>query len=169
MLEQQVKEVMTDLIAKRMSSFKFTGRDLLKIQRQCKALKCSFVDLAESDTYCLIYMHSLKRFVTGLADNALVIVSDYKPKEIISGYDLTDKEKKDYDFLEPDELDSSYSFFRVSGQVYYLGNFMKLDGYRESETRFWDGAEGTSYFSSNLVKYNDSGDSVYFASSYQLG
>ena len=169
MLETEVLEVMSDLKNKRIFSFIFTSKDLKKIQRNVKKLHATFIALAESETFHLIYLSTLDRFITGLNESyAQVIVSDYKPKEIISGYDLTPVEKEQFDFLDPETLNSTYSFFRVSGQVYYLGNFMRLSSDKESQTRFWDGAEGTSYFSANLVKFTSCGDSIIFATSYTL-
>ena len=73
---------------------------------------------------------------------------------IIYGYDLSDKEKKEFDFLEGEELDQS-SFFRFKNWTYYLGNFMRLSNnspFEKCPIKF-DGYASDSFFSGTLVTF----------------
>jgi hypothetical protein len=81
---------------------------------------------------------------------------------LIYGYELTDKEKKEYDFLEIEELETS-RFFRFKGWTYYLGNFMHVDGknspFEDCPIKF-DGHAGDSFFSGVLVKFSEDNECV---------
>jgi hypothetical protein len=85
------------------------------------------------------------------------VVTNRVPRHIVYGYELSEKEKADFDFLKSDELDDS-SFFRYRGQVYYLGNFMRFN--ETINGIAWNGCEGDSYFSGTLVKLSDDRETV---------
>ena len=44
------------------------------------------------------------------------------PRAVFSGYDLTDKEKAEFDYYSPEELCCAL-FFRYKGNVYDIGGF----------------------------------------------
>ncbi len=69
-----------------------------------------------------------------------------QPRDILSWYDLTPAERKEFDYLEEGEG----SFFRYKGWVYYLGEFMRLD--HTDIPGDWHGCASDSYFSGVLVR-----------------
>lgn len=97
---------------------------------------------------------------------ALEIITNNVPREIIYYWDLTEKEKKEFDWIENGE-ESDYSFFRYKGKVYCLANFMRIDN--NDDLKGWHGYSCDSYFSGTLVKYCEDNDFVivgsYFAKS----
>ena len=72
------------------------------------------------------------------------------PREILSGFELTDKERKEFDYLSEDEL-SEQRFARYRDWVYDLGDMMAAP----ESLKGWDAAHADSYFSGVLFKYTD--------------
>ena len=88
------------------------------------------------------------------------IITNNHFKEILSFFDLTNKEqnelKDSYDTIEES------SFFRYRGQVYDLNEFMRVQ-YGTAFNKVindWDGYHNDSFFSSVLVKYSECNDAV---------
>ena len=107
---------------------------------------------------------------------ALEIITNNAPREIIYYDDLTENEKKDFDWIDNDNgEESDYSFFRYKGNVYCLADFMRINKnnnqYIENDDglKEWDGYHSDSFFSGMLVKYVYSNDMVivgrYFSTS----
>ncbi len=84
----------------------------------------------------------------------LTIKTNNVPRIIIGAWELTDKEKKEFDYLDWEAIESgnnSAYFFRYKGEVYDLSQFMcarNACGFAE-----WDGYFSDSAFSGILVKY----------------
>jgi hypothetical protein len=76
------------------------------------------------------------------------IKTNLVPRNMIYGYELTAKERKEFDFMSEEEIDQA-DFVRYKGYVYYLGNFMRYGV--EHKGIIWDGCEGDSYFSGTLI------------------
>lgn len=82
------------------------------------------------------------------------------PRPVIYGYDLTAKERAEFDYLIWSEEEgqeemsegAARAFFRYKGSVYDLGDCMAVE---ESNTLCagWHGYYGESYFSAVVVKY----------------
>ena len=70
---------------------------------------------------------------------------------LLTAYDLTENELKEFDYLEEGEG----SFFRYKGEVYDLGEFMAWDNPASPTRGDWDGCRGDSYFSGLVVKYDE--------------
>lgn len=85
------------------------------------------------------------------------IVCNNCPRDVLSGYELTDKEKSEFEYL--DSIDDG-SFFRYKGQVYDLSEFMRITPsiaphcQRPGWEKF-DGYSSDSFFSGLLVRYVD--------------
>ena len=89
------------------------------------------------------------------------IVTNNQPRDILSWYDLTPAEQKEFDYLE----DGEGSFFRYKNWVYDLGEFMHIganiaphpqrDGWEN-----WHGYASDSYFSGVLIRYTSDCDQV---------
>ena len=89
------------------------------------------------------------------------IKTNNQPRDILTWYDLTPAEQKEFDYLEEGEG----SFFRYKGWVYDLGEFMRTDvsivlhPQRDSLEK-WHGYASGSYFSGVLVRYTSNCDQV---------
>jgi hypothetical protein len=92
--------------------------------------------------------------------DGLKIFGNNHPVPIVYGWELTPKERKEFDYLSDDEMDGE-AFFRYKGNVYSLDEFMRIEGAGTSELRsIADGIHNDTYFSGILVKYVDSNDAV---------
>lgn len=89
---------------------------------------------------------------------ALVIKCNNIPRQMVYGYDLPDKIKKDFDHVE--DLDSA-DFFKYKNQYYYLGDFLSITAFNGNELieeAGFDGYTVDSAFNGLLCKLdpNDS-------------
>lgn len=83
---------------------------------------------------------------------AVSIRTNHQWRDILTWWDLTDKERAEFDYLE----DGEGEFVRYRGHVHYMGNFMRIDD--QANMPGWHGAEGDSYFSGTLVRLSDDGE-----------
>lgn len=79
------------------------------------------------------------------------IMTNNKPRQLIYGYELTDKQKQDFDYIE--DIDSHY-FVKYKNNIYDLSEFMRVEN--NDSLKGWDGYSSDSYFSGTLVRYIDS-------------
>lgn len=75
------------------------------------------------------------------------IVTNNQPRDILSWYDLTPVEQKEFDYLPEGEG----SFFRYKGSLYDLGEFMRIDANiaphpQREDWENWQGYASDSYF-----------------------
>ena len=81
------------------------------------------------------------------------IKTNHQYRDILYSHELTARELADFDYLEcPD----SASFFRYKGQIYDLGEFMRIDRIMErlpDGFESWHGYHSDSFFSGLLVRY----------------
>ena len=88
------------------------------------------------------------------------IVCNNVPRNLIYGYELSTKERGEFDYIESEEFEL-HEFFRCKGSIYDTGEFMRIDSaiaphpQREGWENF-DGYASDSFFSGVLVKYVDS-------------
>ena len=96
------------------------------------------------------------------------IACNNKPRRFIYGYELSEKERADFDYLNPEELDMR-DFVRYKGHLYDTGEFMRVTaGVANCQREGWekfDGYFSDSFFSGVLIKYIDS-DNCIMASYY---
>jgi hypothetical protein len=92
----------------------------------------------------------------------ITIACNYQFRDVLYWYDLTDKERKEFDYLLTSEKCSTdeANFFRYRGVVYDLGEFMRVDGAMFGQLSKWDGYQSDSYFSGIVVRYNKDFDAV---------
>ena len=76
------------------------------------------------------------------------------PRHVIYGYELTDKEKAEFDYYAPDELDGA-CFFRYKGRLYDLGALKP-----------WYGYLSDSFFSGIVVKYDSDNEQLIVGTYY---
>ncbi len=89
-----------------------------------------------------------------------------KPRNIIGHWELTEKEKSEFDYIPEGEG----SFFRYKGVVYDLDEFMRIEkGSPNPQRPNWerfDGYQADSFFSGILVKFSYDLESVIVATYY---
>jgi hypothetical protein len=85
------------------------------------------------------------------------IVTNHVPRDVIYGFELTTRERREFDFLSEKELDYS-EFFRYRGEAYYLRDFVHAPP--ELRKLGWDGYMPDTYFSGIVIKYADDYESV---------
>lgn len=93
------------------------------------------------------------------------IRTNHQSRPVLHGFELTDTEKQNFDYLE--NVDNS-QFFRFKGQVYDLGEFMRITPpiaphARRKNWENWHGYSSDSAFSGVLVKYVDDCERVIVA------
>jgi hypothetical protein len=89
------------------------------------------------------------------------VITNNQPRLLIDAYQLTLKERKEFDYLDWRAIDKgtdSATFFRYGGDLYDLGNFMRVP--EGSDLAPWEGYYGDSYFSGTLIKQSDDSDYV---------
>lgn len=79
------------------------------------------------------------------------IITNNQPRPLLSWWDLSDKEKAEFDWLETEEEQCSADFFRYKGQVYCLDEFSHITS--SHDLSGWDGIYNNSFFSGVLIKY----------------
>jgi hypothetical protein len=95
----------------------------------------------------------------------ITIKTNNQARAVLRSYDLTEKERAEFDYLDEEQIEWA-SFFRYKGQVYDLGDFVRLVE-RSKQVGFehgcddgspllkWHGIMTESYFSGLLVRYAD--------------
>ena len=86
--------------------------------------------------------------------NNIKIMTNNKPRQLVYGYELTDKQKQDFDYIE--DIDS-HDFVKYKNNIYDLSEFMRVEN--NDSLKDWHGYSSDSFFSGTLVKYIDD-DSV---------
>ena len=89
------------------------------------------------------------------------IKSNYHWNNFLYGYELTEKEKDDFDYVY--DINSE-SFFRYKHCTYWIGDFLNIDP-SNSEHPFsgWHGYISESYFSAIVIRISED------AEQYQVG
>lgn len=92
------------------------------------------------------------------------IRTNHASRPLVYGWELRDKERKEFDYMTKEDLDS-HRFFRFKGQVYALGEFTALSSTKisgqgwtqyvapDSPLFGWHGIKSESAFSAVLVKH----------------
>ena len=93
----------------------------------------------------------------------LEIITDHKTRYTIDGYELSDSELKQFDYLENprDGL-----FFRYRGQLYDIGEFMRVSEDSPLAIAGFNGYMSETYFSGIAIKLSPDGESVTVARFY---
>lgn len=97
---------------------------------------------------------------------SLIIKTNNKPRSIIYGYELTEKEQAEFDYINDIE---SAQFFRYKGSLYDLWDFIHINRKREllpHGFEYWHGYKSDSFFSGLLVKYTNDDDCVIVGTYY---
>jgi len=84
----------------------------------------------------------------------ITIITNNQPRDILYGFQLPEKYRKEFDYLTDEEY-ADHVFFIYKKQAYSLSEFMRTDGFKN-----WHGACSDSFFSGVLVKIVNDGESV---------
>lgn len=79
------------------------------------------------------------------------IITNNQPRPTLSWWDLSDKEKAEFDWLEAEEEQCSAVFFKYKRQMYCLDEFFSI--YPKGVISGWDGIHSESAFSGVLVNH----------------
>lgn len=95
--------------------------------------------------------------------SACKIITDHKWKNLLYGYQVPEKVKKDYfDWMQEPEIDSSY-FIKYRNRYYSLDDFMRIEKECPFYSLGYHGYVSDSYFSGVLVKLSDDGEQYQIA------
>lgn len=86
----------------------------------------------------------------------LTIKTNNVPRPLLSGFDLTQAEIQELDYIE-NILDETNRFFRYRGQIYDLCEFDDIRADREpcdEPFKAWQMRQSDSYFSGVVVRYH---------------
>ena len=86
---------------------------------------------------------------------AITVKTNNIPRDVVTGAQLDDREKAEFDYYTNDELENA-SFFRYKGGVYDIGEFL----YTPESLQPWQGHSPTTYFSGVVIRYTDDMESV---------
>lgn len=86
------------------------------------------------------------------------IKTNNQPRKLLYLSDFNDKDqakiRRDYDWMEIDDLEFPYGFFKYRGMIFHLQDFSRYNG------DFWDGCHGLNYFAAVLIKLTDDCDHI---------
>lgn len=90
------------------------------------------------------------------------IVTNNQPRNILTWYDLTPDEQKEFEYFNPSDIGQ---FFRYKNCVYDLWEFMRIDANiaphpQRDGWEKWHGYASDSYFSGVLVRYTSDCEQV---------
>ena len=87
------------------------------------------------------------------------ITTNNVPRDLLYLCDFSaldqDKIRKQYDWMEPNDLECNYGFFKYHGCFYHLQDFMRVENDASGDLVEWDGYAGDSYFSGTLIRFAD--------------
>jgi hypothetical protein len=90
---------------------------------------------------------------------SITVRTNNVPRDIIHGFELDEKERKEFDYLDWDQEDGKWmyaTFFRYKGELYDLGEFVVTP----DSLKPWHGYQCDSYFSGTVVKYVNHNEQV---------
>jgi hypothetical protein len=87
------------------------------------------------------------------------IKTNHVPRYTVLAHELSDKEKKEFDYYSADELDSQ-TFFRYKGSVYCLSEFMRIAENMPEPMQSWHGYTNDTYFSGLVIHVADDTETV---------
>ena len=90
--------------------------------------------------------------------NKINIMTNNKPRQLICGYQLSDKQKKDFDYIDSREIDN-HDFVIYKNNVYDVEEFTRVDD-NSKHFKEWHGYSSDSFFSGVLIKYCEDNDYV---------
>ena|SRR5690554_2694973 len=90
------------------------------------------------------------------------IVTNNVPRHLIYGFELSDKERLEFDYLSDNEIFESV-FFKYKGEIYDLNEFMRITdtmALHDNKLKEWHAYMAHSYFSGVLIRYDESMEEI---------
>jgi len=78
----------------------------------------------------------------------LLYLSDFSPSDQI-------KIRNQYDWMEPEDIDCNFGFFKYRDCFYHLQDFLRVANEATGDLVGWDGYSSDSFFSGTLIKFAD--------------
>lgn len=93
---------------------------------------------------------------------ALTVTTNNVPRDLLSGWDLTKREREELDYIAPANNLEAWGnevnrFFRYRGNIYDIQEFVRIvpPGGHAGELSKWGGILTDSYFSGIVIRYCD--------------
>ncbi len=87
------------------------------------------------------------------------ITTNNVPRELkyLSDFSASDQAKirSQYDWMDSDDLEYNYGFFKYCGHIYHLQDFLRVADEATGDLAGWDGYASDTYFSGTLIKLVD--------------
>lgn len=95
----------------------------------------------------------------------LKIITNHRPRELLRWYDLTDKERAEFDYIDTEQRQEEAEFVRYRGATYDLHDMERGLGMAKMPPQFsgWDNYASDSFFSGILIRWVDQGERVIMA------
>ena len=78
------------------------------------------------------------------------IKTNNQPRELLYLSDFSEKDqtkiRQDYDWMDKEDIECNYGFFRHPDNIYHLQDFVRYPD------NFWDGCHGLNCFAAVLIK-----------------
>ena len=91
--------------------------------------------------------------------NELTIKTNNVPRPLMFLKDFSEpiqsEIRKDYDWMDSQDIESNFGFFAYRGQVYHLQDFMRVTDVSGSSLNGWDGYASDSAWSGTLVRLTE--------------
>lgn len=90
------------------------------------------------------------------------IITNNVPRDIIYGYELSEKERKEFDYIDFDSDDACRDFVRYKGEIIDLGDLEGNFGTNIMQDTFkgWSAYISDSFFSGILVRFLEDNEQV---------
>lgn len=88
----------------------------------------------------------------------ITIKTNNVPRDIIYGYELTDKERAEFDYIEDTNEFMGHSFIRYKGYVYDLSEFITVP--EDMVPGQWDGYRSDTFFSGIVIRLVNDNEQV---------
>lgn len=86
------------------------------------------------------------------------IKTNNQPRQLLYLSDFSERDqakiRQDYDWMDKDDIEFNYGFFKYRGTIFHLQDFQR---YSDNS---WDGCYGLNYFASILIKLTDDYDHI---------
>jgi len=102
--------------------------------------------------------------------STMTIKTNNHVHSFLYGYELTEKERAEFDYMTDEEIDES-TFLRYCKSIYALSDFMRIDPpiaphCQRSGWENWDGYLAYSFSSGVLIRIVEHGESYQIATFY---
>ncbi len=81
------------------------------------------------------------------------IKTNNRPRDVLRWYDLTEKERAEFDYIDTKSKQECATFFRYKSEAYDLDEFVRWDNPASPTRGAWDGFRSDSYFSGLAIRY----------------